>query len=79
MGADQEWGGTQSHPRPTSGLWPRPAFSGHLEAARHNALLEITTHTNSCNKVTSPLFQVLGMAQRSPADLGRTEKRDNHP
>lgn len=44
----------------------------------HSALLELTTHTNSSNKITSPLLQVLSVAQSLAADLGGTEKRDTH-
>lgn len=39
----------------------------------HSTLLELTTHTDSSNKVTSP-----GSKHSSAADVGGTEKRNIH-
>lgn len=33
MGAGRGRGGAPDHPRPTSGLWPRPSLSGLLQVA----------------------------------------------
>lgn len=63
-------------PVPPLAFWTLAAWPGVSVWA--HALLALTTYSNSTNKVTSPLFLLLSVAQSSPADLGGVEKRDFH-